>query len=327
VHGGVLVSRRAVVLAFAVTAILTAVAITGGSAALVPVRVGIIPIIETMPTWVGKAQGFFRDEGLEVELIPNAGGAVGIPAMQGGSIDLTYADVGTILKATEQGLKLRIVTPSGIVAHNATKDSAHFLSLKDGPVEKLTDARGKRVAVNLLGNIVHVYTMAALDRAGLKPGEYTIVEIPYPQMVDALLNKQVDLIYEVEPFKTILLNTGKVRDHGPTHTTIHPNFRVASYVTTERWLTEHEDVARRYQRAYFRSVAFVNEHQKQWGDWAVQYFRLKPELKDQVAFQLWGDTDMGEPYLASLEKTRDIMLKYGFLKTKIDPRSLVFRPR
>lgn len=288
-------------------------------------RLGVMLNYDTLPVWVGRDEGYFKAEGIDLDLVVTTGGAISIPAMEGGSLDIAYADVVTILRASERGLKMKIVAPSGIISPTPDKDGTRFLALDASPIRTLQDVRGKRVGVNLLGNLAHLYTMASLDKAGVAPGQYKVLEFPYPQMPDMLLSGQVDMAFFVDPFGTIAAASGKVRDLGSTVHSVHPNFRVSAYVVAQRWIEGNQQLARRFQRAYHRAADFVTQHKERQGDWQVKYFRLKPELKDKVATEEFRDEGMGAEFVASLTRTRDYMLKYKFLQTKIDPETLIFR--
>jgi ABC-type nitrate/sulfonate/bicarbonate transport system substrate-binding protein len=293
-------------------------------AAMVPLKVGTLPILELLPLFVGKEEGFFREAGLDLELTTLAGGAAGIPALESGSLNLMYSNLVSVLQAVEQGLDLRIVAPGSLNAVNPQADTSRYLVLDDAGIDKLADLRGKRIAINNLRNVNDLYAVALLDTVGLRSSDYTLTEMPFPEMVDALLNKQVGAVVEVEPFITILLDSGRVRDLGSAYYEIHPRFYLAHYVALERWLERNQDTAQRFQRAYFRSVDYVNQNRDKWGAWAVQHVRLKPELQEKVTFPDWSTLMDGE-YVTSLQRTRDFMLRYGYLKKDVDPQPLVFK--
>ena len=48
-------------------------------------RVSVIPTSVLAPLYAGIKNGYFKDEGLTIDLAPTAGGAIGIPALVGGS--------------------------------------------------------------------------------------------------------------------------------------------------------------------------------------------------------------------------------------------------
>lgn len=291
----------------------------------VKLRMGGVPVGDTMPIQVGISQGFFKNEGIDMEFIPNSGGAAGIPALEGGSLELQYADVVSVMRAIDRGLKLKLLAMGGTYGVEPDRDAAHVLVLNDSGIDRPAALKGKRVAVNLFGNIQHLYMLAFLDRAGLKPADYTITELPFPQMMNAVLNKQVDAVGVTDPFRSITMNTGKVREIGSHISHTHRNVRTSGYVAVERWVNANPEVARAFQRAYANSVDFVNKHPAKQGDWQVQYFKLPAALKQQVFLGPFLDREIGPEAMASLKQTRDIMAKYAFLKGDLDPGNIVFK--
>jgi len=79
--------------------------------------------------------------------------------------------------------------------------SQEFMVLKDGPIQKVEDLKGKVVATNAAGSAVDVAMKAMLHKHGLEPNrDYTVVEAPFPAMKSMLAEKKVDLIPAVLPF-------------------------------------------------------------------------------------------------------------------------------
>lgn len=79
--------------------------------------------------------------------------------------------------------------------------SQEFMVLKDGPIRKVEDLKGKVVATNAEGSAVDVAMKAMLHKHGLEPNrDYTIVEAPFPAMRAMLAEKKVALIPAVIPF-------------------------------------------------------------------------------------------------------------------------------
>jgi sulfonate transport system substrate-binding protein len=79
--------------------------------------------------------------------------------------------------------------------------SNEFDVLKDGPIKKIEDLKGKVVATNVAGSGVDVAMRAILRKHGLEANrDYTVVEAPFPAMRAMLTEKKVDLIPAVLPF-------------------------------------------------------------------------------------------------------------------------------
>jgi sulfonate transport system substrate-binding protein len=79
--------------------------------------------------------------------------------------------------------------------------SQEFMVLKDSPIQKVEDLKGKVVATNAAGSAVDVALKAMLHKHGLEPNrDYTVVEAPFPAMKAMLAEHKVDLIPAVLPF-------------------------------------------------------------------------------------------------------------------------------
>ena len=79
--------------------------------------------------------------------------------------------------------------------------SEEYMVLKDGPIKKIEDLKGKVVATNAEASAVDVAMKAMLHKHGLEPNrDYTVVEAPLPAMKAMLAEKKVDLIPSVLPF-------------------------------------------------------------------------------------------------------------------------------
>ena len=76
-----------------------------------------------------------------------------------------------------------------------------YYVLKDGPIQKPADLKGKVVATNAAGSAIDVGSRAMLKKAGLEDKrDYTVIEAPFPTMRAMLAEKKADLIPAVLPF-------------------------------------------------------------------------------------------------------------------------------
>ncbi|HEY7064590.1 MAG TPA: ABC transporter substrate-binding protein [Chloroflexota bacterium] len=280
------------------------------AAASAPVKltVGILPISELIPLWVAQDEGYFTAEGLTLETTVLAGGAAGIPALESNSLQLMYSNVASAMIAAEQGLDLHIVAP-GSVLGISNPDPTGMLVRSDSGLTS-GNMNGKRVATNTLKNITDVYGAEMLARKGVDTKTLQWTEVPFPQMPDALINGALDAIITPEPFLTIAKNSGKATVIGYPFLEVQPNFEAAQYVALERWLRNNADTLARFRRSLLRGVEYVNANRNRLGDWAVQYTKLDPALKDQVAFPGWH-TQLDRK---SLEQSGELFQRYDLLK-------------
>lgn len=78
------------------------------------VTVGVIPIVDVAPVYLGQDQGFFEECGLDVSLETGQGGAAIVPAVVSGESQFGFSNITSLLLAASEGLPLqssRTVSP------------------------------------------------------------------------------------------------------------------------------------------------------------------------------------------------------------------------
>ena len=79
--------------------------------------------------------------------------------------------------------------------------TVRYDALKDGPIKKVEDLKGKILATNAEGSAVDIAMKAMLHQHGLESKrDYTVVEAPFPAMKAMLAEHKVDLIPAILPF-------------------------------------------------------------------------------------------------------------------------------
>ena len=82
---------------------------TGGATETQQVTVGVIPIVDVAPIYLGVEQGFFAERGLELDLVLAQGGAAIVPAVLSGEYEFGFSNVTSLLLAKGRGLPLKVV--------------------------------------------------------------------------------------------------------------------------------------------------------------------------------------------------------------------------
>jgi len=125
-----------------------------------------------------------------------------VTALANGELDvanLTFSAIG--LAVQNAGLDdLRIISDE---FQDGVGDyySQEFFVLKDGPVQKVQDLKGKILATNALGSAVDIAMKAMLRKNGMEDRrDYTVVEAQFPAMRALLAEKKADLVPGVLPF-------------------------------------------------------------------------------------------------------------------------------
>ena len=194
----------------AALAVGTMVALAAGAQApekkKITIAVGGKNLFYYLPLSVAERKGYFKDEGLEVEIPDFAGGAKALQALVGGSADMVSgAYEHTINMAAKK-------QPIKAVVLQAKFSSIVLLLPKDraakykGPA----DLKGLKVGVTAPGSSTNMFVNNILARGGLKPTDISVVGVGAGSGAVAAMEKgEIDALSNLDPVITQLESTGK----------------------------------------------------------------------------------------------------------------------
>jgi NitT/TauT family transport system substrate-binding protein len=295
---------------------------TGAQAQTTKIRVSTIPIIDTAPLQVGIAKGFFAAEGLEVDTTPTAGGAMGLPALAAGQVQITFSNVISVVLGAKQGLGFEIIA-AGSNTGEKTPDLAALIAKKGSTIKTGKDLEGKRVAVNTRNNIIWLYARAWVQATGGNPDAVTYLEVPFPQMVDAVKGDRVDAAFVVEPFLSAGVASDAVSIVGWPYNAVQKRIPVSQYVATKTFISQNPGVIDRWVRAYNKSVDWTNQNQgsEEWTKIIAAYTRLAPEQIRSLSLPPYEKTV--DP--ASIDMVVEQMRKNKMIDGPFDSKALLYR--
>src|SRR5262249_10348869 len=146
-------------------------------------------------------------------------------------------------------------------ARDAPPDSATLMVPVDSPIKGPRDLEGKRMAVDAVGGIGWTYTSALTEQAGGGPKKIQFVELPFPQMPDALLNNQVDAAQISEPGRSLILKTGRVTALAYPIIEVQPGAEISHVIAKADWVQSHPETLRRFLRAYGKGIEYINQNE------------------------------------------------------------------
>lgn len=248
---------------------------------LTPVKVGVIEITDAAAAYVGVEQGFFEEEGLDVELVPSQGGAAIIPLVVSGGADFGFSNVTSLIIGRSQGLPLQIVAAGNATTGIEGEDFADVLVKDDSGIEDAGDLAGKTIAVNTLNNISDTTVRAAAEAAGENPSEVTFVEMPFPDMQAALVEGNVDAVATVEPFRSIMLEDN-MRSVVSNYATPLTDLMVTAYFTSEQMTAQKPEVVEAFKRAMSRSLEYSDENPDAVREILPKFTALDAEMVNKI---------------------------------------------
>lgn len=285
------------------------------------IRVIDIPIANFTPLLIAKEKGYFADESLNVTWTPVAQGAVAIEAVFGGSAEIGASSIFEPIVARGNGLDLMFVTGQNRIRAEPP-DNSGVLVRNDDTIKTPQDLAGKRISAGLINSVNYVHMLEWLDKKGVDRRKIEFLEVPFPQMADALAQKRVDAVWNVEPFVTFMTKSGAAKVLAYPYQETVPNMDVSNYFAKESWIKANPDVVKRFKRAIDRATAEINAVSKEERDgWVAKFTGMKPEVVKDVSLPRFA-SDFNIP---SLKANLDIAVKQKMIKP-FDINTMIYKP-
>jgi len=276
-------------------------------------RVGVLPIVDVAPLYLGMAKGYFKDEHLAIEPITAQGGGAVAAAVIAGDEQFGYGNVVSMMLAAAHGLPLEAVADGSQSIADGHHANVSMVVLANGPIKTMHDFEGKTVAVNALKTMSELMSKEVLERHGVDISKIKFVEIPNPEMASALKSGRVDIALEAEPFLSAAKNDG-VRAIFEPYDEYAPKVTLATYFATHQYVIGHPDIVARFKRAMLKSLAYATANPDEVRRIIPTYTKLEATTVSKMALVSWS-TQIDMPSVEALQKS---MLKYGWITKELD---------
>lgn len=161
-----------------------------------------------LPLTISEQLGYFKGEGLDVEISDFAGGAKALQALMGNSADVVAGAYEHTINMQSKGQFIQ-----SFVLMGRAPQIAMGVSVKGLPHYKgLADLRGKKIGVSAPGSSTNMVSNLVLSRAGIKANDVSYIGVgTSSQALVALRSGQIDAICNTDPVMTMLEQKGDVR--------------------------------------------------------------------------------------------------------------------
>jgi NitT/TauT family transport system substrate-binding protein len=317
----------AAIIAIASAALLTACGGNSGGGGEkgkpVTLKVGVIPIADVAPLYVGVDQGFFKKEKITIKPQLAEGGAAIVTSTVSGEDQIGFSNTTSLIIAASKKLPVQIIA-SGVIGGSkpTPKESWDGVLVKKGsPITSAKDLEGKTVSVNNLQNVGPLAINTALKKRGVDYKKVKYLEVPFPEANAALQAGRVDAAWVVEPFVTQGKGQGAKPILFPFEETA-PNLTVATYFATKEYISKNGDVIDRFVRAMNKSLEYSQSHPEAVRKAVLTYTQIPKPAAQAMNLAQWS-VDLGRP---TIEKTAALAKEYGFVKQQPNLDELIRQP-
>jgi NitT/TauT family transport system substrate-binding protein len=256
--------------------------------------------------YYGVKAGVFRKYDVDVEVTLINSGAAAAAALIGGTADIAYTNITTLVTAHTKNIPVQILAP-GALFNTDGKMLTAILVLKDAPIRSGRDLNGKTAGSVSLGDTMAASIRAWIDQTGGDSRTVKIIEVPASAVVQMLEEGRVSVAALNEPAVTQAMATGKVRAITNPNAAIAKTFLAALFAVMAPAADKNPEAMRRFARAMHEASAYTNTHLAETVDLVAGYSGITPDVVARSA--RFTDAEYVDPAL--VQPIIEVLAKYG----------------
>lgn len=278
------------------------------------------------PQYIALEKGFFKEEGLDVELTLTSGADNVMAAVLSGDADIGLSGSEATIYVYNQGEKDYIKT----FAQLTQKDGSFLVSRENIKDFKVEDLKGKYIIGGREGGMPEMTLEYALKQKGIDPKKDLTIDtsIDFASMAGAFIGGTGDFVALFEPLATKVVNEGygyKVAQLG----TLTDNIPYTAYNAKTSYLENNKDTIKAFERAIQKGLDFVHEKTSDEITTAIMnqfpdtsYNDIKSAVESYKKNDTWPKNTTFTK--ESFDHMQDIVIEAGFLNKKVSYNDLIY---
>ena len=278
------------------------------------------------PQYVAIENGYFEEEGLNIELTLTSGADNVMAAVLSKDADIGLSGSEATIYVYNKGEKDYIKT----FARLTQKDGSFLISRKEIKDFKIEDLKGKYVIGGRQGGMPEMTLEYALKQNGIDPKKDLTIDtsIDFASMAGAFIGGTGDFVTLFEPLATKIVNEGygyKVKQLG----TLTDNGPYTAYNARKSFIENNKDTIKKFNTAIQKGLDFVNTHtsdeitkaiMNQFPD--TSYNDIKNSIESYKQNNTWPENTKFTK--ESFNHLQDIVIEAGFLNKKVNYKDLIY---
>jgi NitT/TauT family transport system substrate-binding protein len=268
------------------------------------IRIGVLPVIDTLPLYAAQERGLFQQAGLNVELVPFGSAQERDTALVAGAIDGYFGDMVNTLLLKESGQDVKVIT----VDYHTSPQYRMFglVASPNNNVTDINDTQGMTVAYS--SSTVTEYILDDMLAEKNMTGKLVKTELKaIPIRYQALMQNQVQLAIMPEPYVTQALLGGAhlVADDRSINITATVIGMKGSFISS------HMAEMKKFLSVYNATVSSINQDPSQYYDVLENDIHFPKGLEASYSFPVLSPTAL--PSVQEFQKVQDWMVAKGLV--------------
>lgn len=270
------------------------------------------------PQYLAISNGFFEEEGLEIELTTGQGADKVMTAVLAGQSDIGFCGPEAAIYVYNEGKEDYIE----VFAQMTQKDGSFLVSKEPTDNFQWTDLKGKTVIPGRKGGVPYMTFEYVLKQNGINPQTDLVLDdsIKFDLMAGAFAGGNAEYVTLFEPTASMTEDAGKgyvVASVGEASGEVP----YTAYCAKKSYIAENPTIIEGFTRAIYKGEQWVKEHTaREIAEKIVEFFpdttidSLATSVQKYKDIDAWKDNPILEK--ASFDKLQEIMTEAGELETK-----------
>src|SRR6476660_4302124 len=214
---------------------------------------------EHAPFFVALDKGFYKEEGLEVEILEGSGSTTVAQLVSNMTNPVAYVDAATMMRGVGAGMPIKAI---GVTLEQSPM--AFIYRADAARPTKIEEIKGSRIAITAGDASLAIFT-AFMGKLGMKLDDVNLITVANPQFKEqAVLNKQADALlgYFMDQGPRMQLQTGVKMGWTRLYDMAGVTTLSSAIIANNDWLKDpkHQDAMKRFLRASQRGWDYTDKH-------------------------------------------------------------------
>jgi NitT/TauT family transport system substrate-binding protein len=273
-------------------------------------KVSILPTTDLGPFWLAQDEGYFKDEGLNVESVIASSGQASLAKSISGEADIAFftakstgaADMQLVADATSVNAK-----------------SNAIVTVPNSPVKTIFDLADKKIAITAKNTASDLLTRSVMQDHGVDFSKVKWVLIPLPNIAAALQQGEADAAYLPEPYITQAAKTAGAIPVVDINTGATQGFPLTGYGATKKWVQENPKRLAAFQRAMQKATREATNDRAKVEPLLVRFAKIDEDTAKLLTLPGYGSSLDSR----RLQRVPDLLLQLGTIPSPIDVNSMI----
>ena len=279
------------------------------------IKVSIMPTIDLAPFHLAVQNGYFKNEGLEVETVDAASGDASLTKLIGGEVDIAYASYTPFFIAKSKNIgDIKLVADCS----SAGPKSTEIVAMPGGAVKNVHDLEHKKIAITATNTICDTLTKSVMRDNGADFSTVTWVSMKFPDIGSAVKRGDVDAGFLTEPFITQSAKVNGTVEVIDTASGGTKDFPTAGFGSLGKFTDANPKTVAAFQRAMVKATKDAADRSK-IEPLMVQYSKVDAataKLTTLLTFQSTLDA-------RRIQRVPDLLQQFNSIPSKIDVASMI----